>query len=318
MTWRERVPDDVAEHLEETLARGVDPIASPAEARRRTNARIAAECGAGEDVRIVEDLTIEGVPARLFRPTGNEHAVLVWFHGGGWSAGSVDAFDGVTRVLANRAGEAVLAVDYRLAPEHPFPAGIDDAWSATRWACAEFGQVAVGGDSAGGNVAAVTALRARDAGLALQMQLLVYPALDYRPDSESYKRFAAAHQGFPVSPDGGDGPAFRELVRGAWEGYIPDEATRLCRDASPLRASCLAGLPPTLIFAAEHDILYDEAEEYAARLRADDVAVTFHAYEGQVHGFFHMLTRMRDALRAVEAAGRALRDSFAPSLPGST
>jgi acetyl esterase len=144
MSWRERVGDDVGQHLEAVLARGVDPTTSPVEARRRTNARIADECGSGEALYSVEDLMIEGVVARLYRPAGDAHGVLVWFHGGGWSAGSVDAFDGLTRVLAKRAGSPVLAVDYRLAPGHPFPAGVEDAWSATRWACANFGQVAVG------------------------------------------------------------------------------------------------------------------------------------------------------------------------------
>lgn len=155
------------------------------------------------------------------------------------------------------------------------------------------------------------ALRARDAGLALQMQLLVYPALDYRPDGDSYDRFAAAYEGFPVSPDGGDGRAFRELVRAAWTQYVADGSTRRSRDASPLRARSLAGLPPTLIVAAEHDILQQEDEEYATRLQAEGVPVKFHAYEGQIHGFFHMLTRMRDAAGAVDRAGAALQDAFA-------
>ena len=208
---------------------------------------------------------VDGVPARLYRPVGGERDVLVWFHGSAWMIGDLDFCDPVVRRLTNRARCAVLSVDYRLAPEHPFPAAIDDAWAATVWASERFRSVAVGGDSAGGNLAAAVALRARDHGIELALQVLVYPVLDNAAvESQSYADYRQRYRGFIGDPGFGDRHA--DGVRYIWEVYVPDPAQRLHPDASPMQAASLRGVAPALILTAEHDILRGEAEAYARRL----------------------------------------------------
>ena len=164
---------------------GLVPVRSPlwergvVRARREMREDALAVAGEPEPVRSVEDVVAGGVGARLYRPFGDERSVLVWLHAGAWILGDLESYDAVARALANRAGCAVLSVDYRLAPEHPYPAALDDCWAATVWASGQFERVAVGGDSAGGNLAAAVSLQARDRRLDLVMQVLVYPVLDY-------------------------------------------------------------------------------------------------------------------------------------------
>jgi acetyl esterase len=276
-----------------------------AELRRDAHDEILATTGLPEPVAVVEDLTVGGVPARLYRHGDDVRSVLVWLHGGGWMLGDLVCFDALYRALANRSQCAVLAVDYRLAPEHRYPAAIDDAWAATVWASQRFECVAVGGDSAGGNLAAAVALRARESGITLVLQLLVYPVLEYGVDTPSYEAFRKRYANFAGQE--GFGASSRDGIRFIWDLYVPDPFRRQHQDAAPLRATSLAGLAPALIIEAEHDILRSEGEEYARRLKEDGGAVASHCYEGQIHGFFHMLGIMTDALDAIDKAADVLR-----------
>jgi acetyl esterase len=281
------------------------------ELRAVTRAQALAVRGALEPVASVETVEAAGVPARLYRPHGDESDVLIWIHGGGWIHGDLDCYEGVARALANRANCAVLAIDYRLAPEHPFPAGLDDAWAATQWAAARFAKVAVGGDSSGGNLAAAVALKARDSKLELALQLLIYPVLDCASDT-AYKRiFRERYSSFAGQAQ--FGLIAYERINRIWELYVPDAAVRDTALASPLRAATFRGLAPAAIITAEHDILRGEAEEFARRLRADHVPVQVDQYVGQIHGFVQMLGVMADAEHAIDKAATALRRAFAAS-----
>ncbi|MFF5262059.1 alpha/beta hydrolase [Actinomadura viridis] len=276
----------------------------------RTDARerVLAVTGEPHPVVSVEAIDADGVGGRLYRPTGAERAVLIWAHGGGWIHGDLDTADGVARALANQGGCAVLSVDYRLAPEHPFPAGFDDVWTAVEWARRAFGGVAVGGDSSGGNLAAAAALKARDNGVEMAAQLLVYPVLDSTEDTDHKIAFKRRYAGFAGQP--GYGPNTYRRLKHIWETYVPDPALRACPHASPLHAPSLAGVAPATIITAEHDFLRGEAEDYAARLRAEGVPVELREYAGQIHGFFEMFSVMTDSHHAVGVAGEALRRAF--------
>jgi acetyl esterase len=275
------------------------------ELRSDAHDQILATTGRPEPMAMVEDLTMQGVRARLYSPAADMHGVLVWLHGGGWILGDLDCFDPLARALANRSQCAVLAVDYRLAPEHPYPAAIDDAWAATTWASQRFKRVAVGGDSAGGNLAAAVAIRAREHAIALALQLLVYPVLEYAVDTPSYDAFLKRYSNFAGQE--GFGAISRDGIRFIWDLYVPDPRWRQQPDAAPMRAASLSGLAPTLIIEAEHDILRHEGAEYERRLKDAGVPVTSHCYKGQIHGFFHMIGIMTDARDAVDKAADGLR-----------
>ena len=267
--------------------------------------------GAGEEVEHVEDREVPGpagpIPARLYRPAGHGPLpLLVYFHGGGWVLGGLASHDNVCRSLVNGAGCAVLAIDYRLAPEHRFPAAVDDCYAATVWAAANAAalgcdpkRIGVGGDSAGGNLAAVISQIAHDRGTpALRFQLLVYPATDAAYDTASYRENATGY--------------FLELegMRWFYDHYLDGVADRSDPRASPLRARDLRGLPPALVITAEFDPLRDEGEAYAGRLREAGVPVTLHRYDGMIHGFFAMGPLLDQGKQAVAEAVAALRAAF--------
>ena len=227
------------------------------------------------------------VPARVYTPEGvGPFPLLVFFHGGGFVLGNLEIDDSICRELAAGAGCVVLSIDYRLAPEHKFPAGSDDCLAATRWAARHgavaFGidpaRIAVGGMSAGGNLAAVTALRVRDqGGPPLCGQLLGVPVTDYcEPGTESYRSFAA---GYTLS---------RDEMLWFWQQYLNAPSEAELPYVSPLRARSLTNLPPAFVFTAECDVLRDEGEAYAARLREAGVPVTMKRYDGMVHPFARM------------------------------
>jgi acetyl esterase len=266
--------------------------------------------GAPEAVASTEDLNADGVPARLYRPQGGEDAVLVWFHGGAWMIGDVDCHDSMVRALANRSGLAILAVDYRLAPESRYPTALDDCWTATRWAAQRFATVAVGGDSAGGNLAAAVALRGRSVALPLALQVLVYPVLDANLDSTLVAEFNARYKDFAGKH--GFGAESVDEIRYIWETYVPESARRQEPEASPMRAASLENVAPALVITAEHDFLRSEAHRYAERLEADGVAVVVHDYPGQIHGFFTMLGVLDDSWDAVRRVATALNETLAP------
>ncbi|MEU4292639.1 alpha/beta hydrolase [Kribbella sp. NPDC026596] len=270
--------------------------------------KVLAVSGEPSSVASVESIDAGGVPGRLYRPTGGERQVLIWAHGGGWMHGDLDTADGVARALANRAACAVLSVDYRLAPEHPFPAGFDDTWTAITWARRTFDSVAVGGDSSGGNLAAAAALKARDEGVELAAQLLVYPVLDSTEDTDYKIGFQQRYERFAGRP--GFGSSSYRRLKHIWETYVPDPAARKASYASPLHAQSVYGVAPATIITAEHDFLRGEAEDYARRLQTAGVPVELHEYAGQIHGFFEMFTVMTDSHHAIGVAGDAVRRAF--------
>jgi acetyl esterase len=292
----------VKAHLDQLAALGLPANSDlpPAEARRVTEENASAMFGPAEDVAQVADTEVAGVPVRSYDPRpGDALPVLVYLHGGGWVIGSRDSHDGVCRALANRVPCRVLSVEYRLAPEHRFPAAVDDAWAVTRAVLeSERVPVAVGGDSAGGNLAAVMALRARDAGHPLALQLLVYPVTDSSPTTESYRRCAEGY-----------GMTGRDMEY-YWSLYM-GEADRAHPDASPLRAPSVAGVAPAHVTVCEYDVLHDEGVAYAERLRAEGVPVTLRDADGMIHGFIRMSARIDRARVAWDDCAAALRGAFA-------
>ena len=274
---------------------------------------LSAAAGEGEAVARVESRTVPGprgeIPVRVYTPEGcAPFPVLVYFHGGGWVIGSLETHDGLCRHLANAAGAVVASVDYRLAPEHPFPASGEDAYAATRWVAANAAviggdakRIAVGGDSAGGNLAAVVSLMARDrGGPPLVFQLLVYPVTDapsantasYRENAEGYFLTAKSMHWF-------------------WTHYCGENPDLSDPYLCPLRAKDLKRLPPALVVTAEFDPLRDEGETYAARLREAGNQADLKRYPGMIHGFFGMGPLLTKAREATKEAASALRAAFA-------
>ena len=276
---------------------------SPKDARQLFRETRPASTPTPPQIGMVRDLTADGplgpIPLRVYRPAGapasTPLAVLVFFHGGGWVIGDLETHDVLCRQLTAGSGVSVVSVDYRLAPEHKFPAAVDDAWAATRWVVAHAGELAVdasrlavGGDSAGGNLAAVVALLARGKGApAIAVQVLIYPVTDLVGETRSYRDFA---EGYLLT---------REGMRWFIAHYLTAEAEAADWRASPLRAQSLAGLPPALIVTAGFDPLRDEGEAYAERLRDAGVRVDSVCYGGMIHGFVPMG-------RLLDTAGRAI------------
>jgi acetyl esterase len=298
--------------LDQMASMGTPPLQamSVPEARAFMDS-LAALGGDVEAVAHVDDRTVPGpagdIPGRLYRPgSDGPLPLLVYFHGGGWVIGGLESYDRLCRSLANAAGCAILAVDYRLAPEHKFPAAVDDCYAATSWAVAQAAalgadgtRAAIGGDSAGGTLTAVVAQLARDrSGPGLRFQLLIYPATDVAYDTPSYRENATGY--------------FLELdaMRWFYDHYLRNDADRADPRASPLRAADLHGLPPALVITAEFDPLRDEGEAYAARLREAGVPVTLTRYDGMIHGFFGLAPLLDQGKQAVAEAAAALRGAL--------
>lgn len=281
---------------------------SVAEARALDERRARELGGEGPPVASVEDVAAAGLPARLYRPRGDESpGVLVWFHGGGWVLGSVEGSDPQARALAVASDCLVLSIDYRLAPEHPFPAAVEDCLAATAWAAEQAASlgaagVAVGGDSAGGNLAAVVAHLARDrGGPRIDVQALVYPVLAHEPDTHSYRAYADGHW------------LTAKAMTWFWRHYLPAGQDSADPMVSPLLAARLDGLPAAVIATAEYDVLRDEAEQYAARLSAAGVPVQMRRYEGMLHGFVACAGIVDDGWRALRDTGAAVGAALRPT-----
>lgn len=304
--------------LQTMAALGIKRVteATPQEVRDM-QVELAALTPRGPDVANVEDVSLEtpdgdSITLRILVPHGEVAGVIVYFHGGGWVIGSMAGYDAVTRKLAVGTGHAVVNVDYRLAPEFPYPTAVDDCQLAFDWVATNLDRIigatadhatgaavpahndddsrqaqtrptttvplVVAGDSAGGNLAAVVARRRRDRGDSpITMQVLIYPVTDCDTETASY-----------LDPDN-QLLLDRAAMLSFWDHYLPDPARRAEPDASPLRTADLAGLPPTLVITAEYDPLLDEGEAYAHRLEAAGVPTTLIRHDGQMHGFFGMV-----------------------------
>ncbi|PYM98259.1 MAG: acetyl hydrolase [Candidatus Rokuibacteriota bacterium] len=287
---------------------------SPKDARQLFRETRPASTPTPPEIGAVRNLVANGpggpIPLRVYRPAGVAASValpgLMYFHGGGWVIGDLDTHDVLCRQLTAEAGVTVVNVDYRLAPEHKFPAAADDAWAATRWTVAhasEFGvdasRLAVGGDSAGGNLAAVVALQARDAGAPIiKLQVLVYPVTDVAAESRSYQDFS---EGYMLT---------RESMRWFTAHYLAAAGQANDWRVSPLRASSHAGLPPALVVTAGFDPLRDEGAAYAAKLQQAGVLVDYVCYGGMIHGFAGMGKLIETGNRAVSHIAATLRQTL--------
>jgi acetyl esterase len=295
-------------------ARDVPPLSEQGvEGARRTHAeqtRVVA--GPPEPVAEVSEHAVDGpggpIPVRVYRPETEERpGAIAYFHGGGWVVGTLDTYDPLARALANAAGAVVASVGYRLAPENPFPAAVNDCWTAVNWLAdhadelgADPDRLAVGGDSAGGNLATVVARRARDAFVPeLRHQLMVYPALDPTTSSASYRELA---EGYLLNAAD---------MRWYWHQYLGCADPALA-DLAPAWAD-VGGLPPATIVTAEYDPLRDEGEDYARRLEHAEVPVALHRFAGVTHGFFRWRAVTPAASEAMAIVGAALRDALSTS-----
>ncbi len=306
------VTPEVQTILDAIAALGGPPIEeqTPEQVRQAYAALNSLGLGTKAPMASVSDRTIAGpagdIPVRVYVPTTDPgpRPVLVYFHGGGWVIGDLETHDGTVRALAAASGVTVMSVDYRLAPEHPFPAAVDDCLAAVRWVAepdnatdldVDPARLAVGGDSAGGNLAAVVAQQLRDEGPAVRFQLLVYPVTDARLSHSSIDENAEGYlltkadmvwfRGHYLGDDGWTDPLVSPLL-------APDDA--------------LAGLPPALVITAEYDPLRDEGEAYAERLRTAGVTVTATRYDGVIHGFFSMGDMVPEGKAATDEAAEAL------------
>lgn len=283
-----------------------------------TEAKAAYEKGAGvlevprPQLERVEDLAIPArdghpLPARLYAPSRAVLPVLLFFHGGGFTVGSIATHDTLCRVLSEKSGCAVVSVDYRLAPEHKFPTASNDAWDAVQFvarSAAELGldgtRLALGGDSAGGTLAAVCAILARDAGLPVALQMLFYPGTTAHQDTPSHRRFA-------------DGPLLGEaLITWFFAQYVNTPADRDDWRFAPLNAEDVEGVAPAWIGLAECDPVVDEGIAYADKLRAAGVPVELEIYRGVIHEFVKMGRAIPEALQAQADAARALKEALQP------
>jgi acetyl esterase len=296
--------------LDLMLERGVPPThtLSPADARSFYRERRSVTQPAPPEVAVVRDLQADGphgsIPLRLYRPRADGVLpVLVYYHGGGWVIGDLDTHDTLCRELANGSGCAVVAVDYRMAPEHRFPVAVDDCVVATNWVRDQSGELgldaarmAVGGDSAGGNLAAVMAIVARDAGTpSIGFQLLIYPATDQR-------------RGAPSHVSNGQGYLLTRETMDYFQGhYLPDAAQFEDWRASPLLLPDLSKLPPALVLTAGYDPLRDEGLQYSQRLTVAGNTATHICFERQIHGFITMGKVIDEANSAVAICAAELR-----------
>jgi acetyl esterase len=278
---------------------------TPQAARDFMAARTAL-MGTGPEVGAIEEVAIATrsgpIPGRLFLPAAKPRGLIVFYHGGGWVVGTPDEYELIARNLVDRSGCATLIVDYRLAPEHRFPAAVEDSYDALLWAAGERKRLGdanlpliVAGDSAGGNLAAVCAALARDTGgPKIALQVLVYPVTDCDFTTASYQQHG---EGLLLT---------RADMQWFFAHYVGDEARHADPLVSPMRAPSLAGLPPAFVLTAEYDVLRDEGEAFAAKLRDAGVAVTQRRYDGMAHGFLRMVNLIAGARQAMDDIGREI------------
>ncbi|WP_306061820.1 alpha/beta hydrolase [Natronococcus wangiae] len=299
--------------VDEIQAAGVPPWHSlSVESARRLEDEVFS-AGDGPEMRSVRDLRIGGpdgdLPIRIYRPDAEELPTLLFYHGGGWTLGTLDSADDICRELAVRAECLVCSVDYRLAPEHPFPAAVDDAYAALEWAAdyadslgGDPGRLGVAGTSAGGNLAAVTALRVRDSGPGgpnLDGQFLLYPMTDRSFDRDSYREH-------------GDGPLLTaDGVRWFWDQYLRSPIDEHNPFATVLRAPDLSGVAPATVVTAGFDVLRDEGAAYAEKLSDHGVPTEYDHYPTLTHGFLSLTDDVERADEAMDALAEKIRSRLA-------
>ncbi|SDC32448.1 acetyl esterase [Terribacillus halophilus] len=286
------------------------PLESVSPAQFRNQARMQDD-GPKQEVAKVEDGRIElhdrTLPIRIYRSENKVQPALVFYHGGGWVVGSIDSHDATCREIANMAACTVISVDYRLAPEHKFPAAVEDAYEAFQWVSAnaerlgiEGARIAVGGDSAGGNLATVVCLLAAErAGHKPVFQLLLYPSTGYTGEEPASLRENA--EGYLLT---------KRLMNWFRSHYYRTEADRFNPYASPIRSDLLHALPPAAILTAEYDPLRDEAQAYAEQLKREGVDVFVKNYEGLIHGFAGFTAEVEEAYQAVAEGAAQLRQAL--------
>lgn len=283
---------------------------SPSQARKRMLA-LSPPADPQRSAKQVADLKIPGpegkTAIRLYYPEGDSpFPVVLYFHGGGWVMGGLDTHHAVCHALSHASGCLVASVDYRLAPEHKYPAAVEDAYASTCWVAehadsirADPTRIAVMGESAGATLAAVAAMMIRDrGGPPLRLQVLVYPVTSRDLNTASHIRYA---EGFMLTG---------EMMQWFWDQYLGDESEADHPYVSPLRAENLAQLPPALVLTAQYDPLCDEGEAYALRLMAAGTKVAYRCYEGMIHGFFRMTARIDGAQKALQEAADTIRSAF--------
>ena len=295
--------------LEESGAQGLPPYTdlSP-EAARKQMLELAPPVEPTLSVNKTEDRRIPGpgdvIPIRLYYPDSDPpFPVLVYFHGGGWVIGSIETHDALCHAISKTSDCLVVSVDYRLAPEHPYPAAPEDCYATTCWVAenagtiqADASRIAVGGDSAGGNLATVVAMMARDRqGPDIRSQVLIYPITDDDLNTPSYLQNA---EGYVLT---------RDLMIWFWNYYLAAEKRLGHPYATPLRADNLKNLPDALVLTAEYDPLRDEGEAYAKRLKEAGVDVALRRYDGMIHGFIKYAARLDKAKEALEAVAAFLK-----------
>lgn len=309
------VHPQIRQALDALAKAGLPPIESlsPAEAREQINAMARARGGEPAAIARTEELSVRGpagpTPVRVYWPNvaGNAPGKLpaiLYFHGGGHVIGNLDTHDRIVRNLCAGAEAAIVSVDYRMGPEHRFPAAVDDAWAALRWLAdgasgldIDPARLAVCGDSAGANLAAVLALLARDAGgPALRLQALIYPVADYSLGTPSYQRYATGY-----------GVLTRAAMEWFRNHYLSTPADAQDWRASPIKAASFKGVAPALIITAECDVLHDEGARYAEALSAAGVPVDYQDCPGMIHGFFGMAPDVDAAVAAQAKVAAALK-----------
>jgi acetyl esterase len=281
----------------------------PAAEGREIFAGLTDVFGTGPEPASQQDIEVpHGPKLRLYRAAGEgPQPCVMYFHGGGWVLGNIETHDTLCRRISAQAGITVVSVEYRPAPDDAFPAALNDCYDATRLISdhastlqIDRSRIAVAGDSAGGNLAAAVCLKARDEGRPpIHSQWLIYPITDADTETASYNTFAS------------DLGLTKDLMIWFWDQYVPNTEERTHPLASPLRAASLARLPPAYLLSAGYDVLYDEGQAYAQRLRDAGVSVTEQAHPSMLHGFLHFSEPFDEAATAMTQLTTAMRDAFA-------